>query len=123
MAGVKYKQDFDTFILGYRFGIDPDYLRNFFDSAQIKKRGRNTSSYSNPAFDKLAEESTREMDREKRRKIIFEMQSILMDDIPWIPLFNASVIEGYRKNRFSGWVNELNGIGNHWSFLLVKPVK
>ncbi|HUU49561.1 MAG TPA: ABC transporter substrate-binding protein [Nitrospinota bacterium] len=120
---VKLKQDFDTFILGYRLGIDPDYIQNFFHSSQITRRGRNTSAYNNPSFDKLANESAKELEREKRRKIIFEMQSILMEDIPWIPLFNASVIEGYRKNRFSGWVNQLNGIGNYWSFLFIKPLK
>lgn len=120
---VKLKQDFDTFILGYRLGIDPDYIQNFFHSSQIRRRGRNTSAYNNPSYDKFADESAKELDREKRRKIIFEMQSILMDDIPWIPLFNASVIEGYRKNRFSGWVNQLNGIGNFWSFLFIKPLK
>jgi len=120
---VKLKQDFDTYILGYLLGIDPDFLRNFFHSSQITRRGRNTSAYNNPSFDKLANESTEELDREKRRKIIFEMQSILMEDIPWIPLFNVFVIEGYRENRFSGWVNQLNGIGNHWSLLFIKPLK
>jgi peptide/nickel transport system substrate-binding protein len=120
---VKIQQDFDCFILGYMLGMDPSYLRSFFHSSEIKVRGRNTSAYKNEHFDQLADQFTREMDMSKRRKIAFEMQSVLMDDLPWIPLFNASVIEGYRKNRFIGWVNQLNGIGNMWSFLFLKPVK
>lgn len=120
---VKIKQDFDTYILGYLLGIDPSYLKSFFHSSEIKRRGRNTSAYKNEHFDELAEACNREMDMGKRKQLVFEMQSILADDLPWIPLFNASVIEGHRQQRFTGWVNQLNGIGNSWSFLFMKPVQ
>ena len=120
---VKIKQDFDTYILGYLLGIDPSYLNSFFHSSEIKRRGRNTSAYKNERFDELADECNKEMDMEKRKKLVFEMQSMLADDLPWIPFFNASVIEGHRQQRFTGWVNQLNGIGNSWSFLFMKPVQ
>ena len=46
-----------------------------------------------------------------------------MADVPYIPLYAEDVIEAYRKDRFTDWVNEANGIGNPWSILTIKPVQ
>jgi len=79
--------------------------------------------YSNPAFDRLADRSAKELDEEKRRKSIFEMQEYIIKEAPYIPLYTSTSIEAYRKDRFTGWVNQLDGIGNGWSFLFLKPIK
>jgi ABC-type transport system substrate-binding protein len=101
--------------------MDPDYLRNFFLSANDKERGWNISGYKNPEFDHLAEKSTSEMNRELRKKLIFKMQKIIMRDVPYIPIYDPALIEAVRKDTFTGWVETLDGIGNLWSFCLVKP--
>ncbi len=116
--------DFDVYILGWiRLPIDPEYLSTLFTSRQAVKDGNNTSCYRNPTYDALAAQADAEMDREARRMIIFRMQEIIMADIPYIPLYAEDVIEAYRKDRFTGWVNEANGIGNPWSILTIKPVQ
>jgi peptide/nickel transport system substrate-binding protein len=121
---VKIRRDFDAFILAYgRLSLDPDWIRNFFHSRYDRVRGRNMSGYRNPVFDELADRSARTMDREKRKQMVCELQRIIMQDIPYLPLYNPNMIEGVRTDRFSGWVEMLEGIGNIWSFCELKPNK
>jgi ABC-type transport system substrate-binding protein len=119
---VKGRRDFDAFVLGYgKLSLDPDYVRNFFVSANDKPQGWNMSGYSNPEFDRLAEQSVKEMDQEKRRKLIWQMQRMIMEDVPYIPLYNPILLEAVRTDRFAGWVSMVEGIGNTWSFCELKP--
>jgi ABC-type transport system substrate-binding protein len=122
MDQVKRRRQFDLFVLGYgNLSLDPDYLRNFFHSKNDRPRGWNMSGYRNAQFDKIADESSRTMDVDKRRALIWEMQKIIMRDIPYIPLYNPKLIEAVRYDRFSGWVKMLGGIGNTWSFCTIRP--
>ena len=120
---VKVRRDFDAFILGYgSLSLDPDYLRNFFISTNDKTRGWNMSGYNNPAFDKIANQSAETMNRDERRKLIWEMQKMVMADVPYMPLYNPKLIEAARKGKFTGWVQMLGGVGNLWSFCQLKPL-
>ena len=113
---VKAEHDFEAFILGYgSLSLDPDYLRSFFHSKNDKKRGWNMSGYSNPEFDRLADASAASMEEEKRRKLIFRLQDIVLEDVPYFPLYNPHMIEAVNVNRFKGWVEMVGGIGNLWS--------
>jgi peptide/nickel transport system substrate-binding protein len=119
---VSVRHDFDAFILGYgRLSLDPDYIRRFFHSSQDKSRGGNKAGYKNPDFDRIADASTRMMDPNQRRELIWDMQKIVMQDVPYLPLYNPNLIEAVRKDKFTGWVQMLEGIGNSWSFCQVKP--
>ena len=120
---VKTRHEFDLFVLGYgNLSLDPDYLRNFFISKNNKPKGWNTSGYDNPRFDHIANASADAMNREDRRKLIWEMQDILMHDLPWLPIYTPKLAEGVREDRFTGWVNMVGGIGNRWSFCTIRPV-
>ena len=68
----------------------------------------------------LADQSAREMDPQKRRETILEMQRILIHDIPFLPLYDPKLIEAVRTDHFGGWVQMLGGIGNIWSFCTIK---
>jgi peptide/nickel transport system substrate-binding protein len=119
---IKGQHDFDAFVLGYGgLSLDPDYLRIFFQSSNDKPRGWNMSGYKNKKFDELADKSVCEMNPENRKKLIWEMQKMIMTDVPYIPLYDPTLIEAVRKNTFSGWVDMVDGIGNIWSFCQVKP--
>lgn len=81
------------------------------------------SGYNNPAFDKIADAQRLLTDREKRRTLIWKMQEILIEDVPYIPLYNPHIIEATVNERFKGWVARVDGIGNIWSMCVVKPVE
>jgi peptide/nickel transport system substrate-binding protein len=118
---VSSQHDFDAFIMAYgRLDIDPDWVRHFFHSGQDKKRGGNKAGYHNLDFDRIADESAAAMDKEKRRNLIWEMQKIILRDVPYIPLYTPDLIEGVREDKFTGWVETLEGIGNLWSFCELK---
>ena len=118
---VKVRRDFDAFILGYgSLSLDPDYLRNFFISTNDKRRGWNMSGYNNPAFDKIANQSARTMNRDERRKLIWEMQKIIMGDVPYMPLYNPKLIEAARKGKFTGWVQNAR---RHRESVVLLPVE
>lgn len=119
---VKERHQFDLFLLGYgKLSLDPDYLRSFFHSRNDRPRGLNMSGYKNPDFDRIADESAGAMDIEKRRELIWDMQAIIMHDVPYFPLYNPRLTEGVRTDRFKGWVEMLDGIGNIWSFCRIRP--
>jgi ABC-type transport system substrate-binding protein len=80
------------------------------------------SGYHNPVFDALADQSTTEMDPVKRQGLVMEMQRLIARDLPYIPLYKPSVVEAVRADRFEGWVEMLEGIGNIWSMCQVRPV-
>ena len=118
---VKRRHEFDLFILGYgRLSMDPDYLRSFFHSRNDKPGDSNMSGYRNSDYDRLSDESANSMDIRKRRALIWEMQRIIMRDIPYFPLYNPKQIEGVRDDKFSGWVEMLGGVGNIWSFSSIR---
>ena len=121
---VKGKREFDTFILGYgKLNLDPDYLRPFFHSGYDKPRGWNMSGYKNPIYDKLAQEQKGIVDSKERKKVIWEMQEILMEDVPYIPLYNPHILEAVSTKNFKGWIEKVDGIGSIWSLCVLKPNK
>ncbi len=121
---VKGKHEFDAFILGYgQLDLDPDYLRSFFYSKNDKPRGWNMSGYHNLAFDKIAEDQMALVDTQKRKDLIWKMQEMVLEDIPYLPLYNPHIIEATFNERFTGWVAKVDGIGNVWSMCVVKPVQ
>ncbi len=61
------------------------------------------------------------MNLRERREIVFELQKLLAEDLSIIPLYVQHVMEGIRKNRFEGWNMGLGGVGNIWTFCMLKP--
>jgi ABC-type transport system substrate-binding protein len=119
---IKDRHQFDLFVLGYsNLSLDPDYLRSFFHSKNDIPGGWNMSGYRNFVYDRIADESARAMQPETRRKLIWKMQQIIIQDVPYFPLYNPKMIEGVRKDRFKGWVEMFGGIGNMWSLSQIKP--
>jgi peptide/nickel transport system substrate-binding protein len=63
---------------------DPDNL--FYFLLDSKGTG-NSTGYNNPAADRKLEEARSSLDREQRRTLYGEVQALLMQDLPYIPLF------------------------------------
>jgi len=54
--------------------------------------------YKNPEFDKLADEEQKNGDPKKRLAILQQMGRILMDDVPFCPLYTLAEIYGVARN-------------------------
>lgn len=111
------KSQFDTAISGVTFLIasDPDVTNRFASTSSVALggKGSNTMQYSNPKVDELLEKGRTTFDPEARKAIYFEVQQIIREDLPFLPLFvNTNVIgrkaglEGFEVNpnvRVASW--------------------
>lgn len=116
--------DFDMVLMGWaRLPDDPDFLRTFFHSREAEPFGRNTTRFRNTRFDDLAQRAYGEVDTDERRRLVFEMQELIAQELPCIPLYAMTRIEAVRSDAVKGWVGSSAGIGNLWSFLNVRVVR
>ena len=58
----------------------------------------NWSRYCNPAFDALYEQSTKELDPDKRRDLIVAMNDLLIEDVAVIPMVERALAFGISNN-------------------------
>jgi peptide/nickel transport system substrate-binding protein len=77
---------------------DPDIFRYAYDSASFPPKGGNRGFYANPRVDALLREAAASSNEQKRRALYIEVQQILADDLPGIPLWypNNEVIHTKR---------------------------
>ena len=66
---------------------DPDIFDYVFNSKRMPPLGANRGHYRNPALDALIEQEKVEMDRDKRKAILWQIQKIVADDEPYINLW------------------------------------
>lgn len=64
---------------------DPDVLHLFLSTDRLESSNR--VHYSNPEFDELLLEGQQTMDQEERMEVYYRAQEILLEDLPWIPLY------------------------------------
>jgi peptide/nickel transport system substrate-binding protein len=54
------------------------------------------------------------------------MQTLVHDQVPFLPLYYPKVVQAYRTDKFAGFVNMPGGVimfGNIWTFLNVHPLQ
>jgi peptide/nickel transport system substrate-binding protein len=66
---------------------DPDIFESVFSSRKIPPNGSNRGHYRNPKLDTLIDQARMEMDREKRKALLWEIQKIVAEDEPYINLW------------------------------------
>jgi peptide/nickel transport system substrate-binding protein len=71
---------------------DPDVFSLVFSSDRFPPNGANRGHYKNAQVDELISEIRRESDREKRRRLCSELQKIVAQDLPYIPLWYVDVV-------------------------------
>lgn len=80
------ERDFDTNIISYCNGTDPEIgVRRMYDSAQIGSTPfSNSSAYEDPDVDRLFDEAQRTVDLDQRGDIYGQIQGIVAEDLPYI---------------------------------------
>jgi len=66
---------------------DPDMFEYVFSSKKIPPDGANRGHYRNAALDALLDQQRVEMDRDRRKTILSQVQKIVADDEPYINLW------------------------------------
>ena len=74
--------------------VDADtFYDQYFRTGTTKR-----CNYSNPEFDKLIEEEQKAGDNKKRVALLQQAGKILMEDVPFVPLYHLANIYGAAKN-------------------------
>ena len=97
--------DYDVMIWGWVADPDPQTLLIIPTTDQIPT-GYNETGYSNPAYDKLFAQESVELNPEKRKDLVWEMQKITHDDVVYIIPFYNKQVQAYRTDRFQGWIDD-----------------
>jgi len=116
------KRDFDVYIMGWQLDVFPSYLRDLFHSSQDEPNGSNSSGYNDAEFDRISDEFVNETDIAKQIVYAKRLQEIIAIESVMIPLYSKSFVEAH-SNRFTGWLGQLNGIGNFWSLVFIEPTR
>jgi peptide/nickel transport system substrate-binding protein len=77
---------------------DPDVFEFVFSSKRFPPDGANRGHYRNPQIDALVDRIRVEMDREKRKQLSSEVQRILSNDLPYLPLWFTDAMSVHRKS-------------------------
>ena len=119
--------DYDAYTLGWSGRVerlDPDmFIHSINHSSNAVAGGNNTCRYANPAFDVLADAQRREMDPLARRKIVWEAQRLLSEDVPRITLYARANVQAYNHERFTNLISiPGEGLFNEWTPMLMEPL-
>ncbi len=109
---------FETAIVGLNFMTGPDPSANdYFSSKAIAAQGgsgSNTMQYANSQLDDLLQEGATTLDRAKRTVAYRGVQSLLRQNLPFLPIFEYVVTEG-TKAGLTGYTPNINVRVNAWN--------
>jgi peptide/nickel transport system substrate-binding protein len=81
------KGNFHLYSLAWVGIADPDVYYNIFHSSSLPPNGDNRGGYHNPSIDDLLEQGRRESDPGRRKDLYHQVQQIIHEDLPYIPLW------------------------------------
>jgi peptide/nickel transport system substrate-binding protein len=109
---------FDTLVVGYQLGLDPD-LSPWFHSRNIVAGGGNYSSYRSSQADSLLDQAVATNDQAKRKQLYAQIQNLLAEDLPLGPLLVQNGFVAYHKKVHNFTAAQLSnntfyGFGTRW---------
>ena len=113
------QKKFDINCFFTRYGPDPDAYREHFAT----DGARNYMGFSNAEFDSLAAAGIQTADQAARKAIYDRMQAILVEQVPFVTLFNESKISLERPG-WTGFSTDENGYNkaiSWFGFYAVQP--
>jgi peptide/nickel transport system substrate-binding protein len=116
--------DYDIIIWGWGSDPDPSLLLQVLTTEAIPT-GSSETGYSNPEYDKLFTQQSGELDKDKRRQIVWNMQQMVFNDVVYVIPYYEQGVEAYRTDRFTGWITDKPKIAleDTTSLVVVEPVK
>ena len=87
--------NYDTFVCSWNGNIDPD---DFFYAQHRTGEVFNFTGYSNPTVDELLDDGRQTADAEERTAVYEQINRIIVDEAPYIYLYNPLEINVYRTD-------------------------
>ena len=114
--------NFQVSLLRWVGAFDPDIYRVAFHSSEIPPHGRNRGFYINKKLDALLDSGRVEQNIEKRKKIYQQVQFIIHQDLPIVPLWHNNQLSMV-KNEIKGYFLPANGSYDYLSSLTKDKIK
>jgi peptide/nickel transport system substrate-binding protein len=114
--------EFDISWEEFDAGPNYDWIWDYFYSYEGGGEGWNASYYQNPDLDELIDTMRAELDPVQRREYIYEIQDVIMTDLPKGAMFRGPMLDPV-NNRLEGYVNFMGGISswiNPWTYFKVR---
>lgn len=120
LDNVFLNSEFDMYIFGWSLGSPafPDYYDTFWHSRNctIESGGRNAPCFKNEEYDALVDEFMKTASPERAQELHNQMEQILADQRPYIPLYSEQVFDISRDNVIFPYTDTLGGIEFHAGF-------
>jgi peptide/nickel transport system substrate-binding protein len=92
----------DIALWSWSVNPDPDFMLSVMTTNQILG-GNSETGYSNPEYDMLYDQQSKELDINKRKDLIWKMQQIMLRDVVYIVAYYDQYAFAVRTDRFKGW--------------------
>ena len=119
--------EWNVYTGGWGITRDPDHLTDFYHSKEFDPeciggwRGYNYPGFVNETYDELGDILKTASSFEDVKDAAFEMQEILAEQVPGIPIYGFIGVKAYSAD-WTGVVNEVGqGINSWWSTLKMHP--
>lgn len=105
-AAIK-KGDYELVLNGHGgWGGDADLLRTTYAakiSTSQSPSADGIRGYSNERLNELCRQQLYEMDGEKRKAMVFQIQELIAEEVPQLPLYNTTGYVVFKPAKFEGW--------------------
>ena len=98
------ERDYECVVWSSGMGPDPDIAYTRLHSSEIYRGGKNAYSFKNSRIDELLDLGRRNPDPKMRAVYYSEIQRIVMDELPFMPLWEGSAIHVWNRE-FEGLPN------------------
>ena len=110
--GDQFAPDFDMFIWGWGGDVDPNFILSILTTGSIESWS--DCNWSNAEYDKLFLEQQTTIDVQERIALVQQMQQIVYDESPYIPLVYPLDLEAANTGKWTGWVRANENKGAWW---------
>jgi len=101
------EENYELALIGHGgWGSDADSLREVYAVEVARDQGPVSNvipGYSNPKINKLCKDQLTELDESKRKTMIMELQKVIADEIPLLPLYNTIEYVVFKPEKYDGW--------------------
>lgn len=120
--------NFDMAFTGWSVSPDPDSMLAQ-QTCAVVGTDLSDSNFCNAEYDALYQQQQAELDRDRRKELVQQMQGILYDNVSAMILTYDKALEAYRSDRFTGFQTQpgdggvITGQQGYWGYYSAQPVQ